>query len=95
VVVSVGHGIASARRCGIPQGRRGCRGRPCRWNRVTTERSEARLTRTGGAGFIAGRNSPSLMLGYAGIGYGLLRAADLFSISSVLVIEGCDRRRSA
>jgi lantibiotic modifying enzyme len=27
------------------------------------------------------------MLGYAGIGYGLLRAADPYSIPSVLVIE--------
>lgn len=38
-------------------------------------------------GVASGRNNPSLMLGYAGIGYGLLRAADPYSIPSVLVIE--------
>ena len=58
VVVSVGRGIASARRCGVPQGRRGFRCRPCGWDRVATERSEACLTRTGGAGFIAAGPGP-------------------------------------
>ncbi|WP_158294239.1 lanthionine synthetase LanC family protein [Kribbella sp. VKM Ac-2568] len=38
-------------------------------------------------GVASGRNSPSLMLGYAGIGYGLLRAVDPYSTPSVLVID--------
>jgi hypothetical protein len=44
VVVSAGRGIASARRCGVPEGRRGFRCRPCGWDRMATERSEACLT---------------------------------------------------
>jgi lantibiotic modifying enzyme len=42
-------------------------------------------------GVASGRNNPSLMLGHAGIGYGLLRAADPAVTPSVLVIEGSDR----
>jgi lantibiotic biosynthesis protein len=45
-------------------------------------------------GVASGRNNPSLMLGYAGIGYGLLRADDPRSTPSLLVVEGCDRRPS-
>jgi lantibiotic biosynthesis protein len=38
------------------------------------------------SGVASGRNNPSLMLGLAGIGYGLLRAAKSQSVPSVLVI---------
>ena len=41
-------------------------------------------------GVPSGTNNPSLMLGYAGIGYGLLRAEDAQSTPSILVIEGSD-----
>jgi lantibiotic modifying enzyme len=60
------------------------------WNRLVRAREPDAPWPCGVA---SGRNNPSLMLGYAGIGYGLLRAADPSSIPSVLVIEGCDRRR--
>ena len=42
------------------------------------------------SGVPSGRNNPSLMLGQAGVGYGLLRADDPRSTPSILVIEGRD-----
>jgi class II lanthipeptide synthase len=38
-------------------------------------------------GVASGRNNPSLMLGHAGVGYALLRAADRFLVPSILVID--------
>jgi lantibiotic modifying enzyme len=54
------------------------------WNRLVRARGPDAPWPCGVA---SGRNNPSLMLGDAGIGYGLLRAADPYSIPSVLVIE--------
>jgi lantibiotic modifying enzyme len=45
-------------------------------------------------GVASGRNNPSLMLGYAGIGHALLRAGDPDAVPSVLVIEP-DRHMAA
>jgi lantibiotic modifying enzyme len=45
-------------------------------------------------GVASGRNNPSLMLGYAGIGHALLRADDPDAVPSVLVIEP-DRHMAA
>jgi lantibiotic modifying enzyme len=39
-------------------------------------------------GVASGTNNPSLMLGYAGIGYALLRADDPTAISSALIVAG-------
>jgi lantibiotic modifying enzyme len=39
-------------------------------------------------GIASGTNNPSLMLGYAGIGYSLLRAADPIATPSALVVAG-------
>jgi lantibiotic modifying enzyme len=51
-------------------------------------------TRAGDAqwpcGVASGRNNPSLMLGYAGVGYALLRASDPYLVPSILVID-CTR----
>jgi lantibiotic modifying enzyme len=41
-------------------------------------------------GVASGRNNPSLMLGHAGIAYGLLRAADPYSVPSILVIDSTE-----
>jgi lantibiotic modifying enzyme len=38
-------------------------------------------------GIASGRNNPSLMLGNAGIGYALVRAANPYKVSSILVID--------
>lgn len=54
------------------------------WNRLVRARERDAPWPCGVA---SGQNNPSLMLGHAGVGYGLLRAADPYSIPSVLVVE--------
>jgi lantibiotic modifying enzyme len=54
------------------------------WRRLV--RTRARDTEWP-CGVASGRNNPSLMLGYAGVAYALLRAADPCSVPSILIIE--------
>src|SRR4051812_40411985 len=54
------------------------------WRRLV--RTRARDTEWP-CGVASGRNNPSLMLGYAGVAYALLRAADPCSVLSILIIE--------
>jgi len=57
------------------------------WRQLIRAHGDARWP----CGVPSGRNNPSLMLGHAGIGYALLRAADPRSTPSLLVVEASDR----